>query len=270
MSFRSGPSNSSAIINTYNRGKELTLTGTTGDWSVVSIDGQSGYMHSSYVKLMESGSASSNTAQPAATPAPRKGDAGYITANHVQFRTGPSMTSKNLGEFFYGDAVTIYGTSGDWSEISYKDTTGYVFTSYVTKGTFKPESPKVKTGEKITGREVADFALQYVGYNYRWGGASPATGFDCSGFTSYVYKQFGYELDRVACDQAKNGKAVAADKLQPGDVVCFYSSGSYIGHVGIYIGDNMFVHAANSSSGVITSSLSGYYAARGYVARRIL
>ena len=263
VSFRSGPSNSSAIINTYNRGKELTLTGTSGDWSVVTIDGQSGYMYSSYVKT-------SGTAQAAATPAPKKGTAGYITANHVQFRGGPSMTSKNLGEFFYGDNVTIYGTSGDWTELSYKDTTGYVFSEYVKKGQFKTESAKVATGEKITGREVADFALNYVGYNYRWGGESPATGFDCSGFTSFVYKQFGYELNRVACDQAKNGKAVSNDKLQPGDILCFYSGGSYIGHVGLYIGDNMFVHAANSSSGVITSSVTGYYATRGFVARRIL
>lgn len=263
VSFRSGPSNSSAIINTYNRGKELILTGTSGDWSVVTIDGQSGYMYSSYVKT-------TGTAQAAATPAPRKGSAGYITANHVQFRGGPSMTSKNLGEFFYGDNVTIYGTSGDWTELSYKDTTGYVFSEYVKKGKFKTESSKAATGEKITGREVADFALNYVGYNYRWGGESPSTGFDCSGFTSFVYKQFGYELNRVACDQAKNGKAVSNDKLQPGDILCFYSSGSYIGHVGLYIGDNMFVHAANSSSGVITSSVTGYYATRGFVARRIL
>ena len=145
-----------------------------------------------------------------------------------------------------------------------------VFSTYVAKGEFKTESSKVATGEKITGREVADFALNYVGYNYRWGGESPATGFDCSGFTSFVYKQFGYELDRVACDQAKNGRAVSKEELQPGDILCFYSSGSYIGHVGLYIGDNMFVHAANSSSGVITSSVTGYYATRGFVARRIL
>ena len=269
VSFRSGPSNSSAIINTYNRGKELTLTGTSGDWSVVSIDGQSGYMFSSYVKTFDSAQGASGNAA-AATPAPRKGDAGYITGNHVQFRGGPAMTSKNLGEFFYGDIVTIYGTSGDWTELSYKGTTGYVFSTYVAKGEFKTESSKVATGEKITGREVADFALNYVGYNYRWGGESPATGFDCSGFTSFVYKQFGYELDRVACDQAKNGRAVSKEELQPGDILCFYSSGSYIGHVGLYIGDNMFVHAANSSSGVITSSVTGYYATRGFVARRIL
>ena len=74
----------------------------------------------------------------------------------------------------------------------------------------------------------------------------------------------------MACDQAQNGVHVEPSDLQPGDILCFYSGGSYIGHVGIYIGDNKFVHAANSSTGVIISELSGYYAERGYEARRII
>ena len=86
----------------------------------------------------------------------------------------------------------------------------------------------------------------------------------------YVYSQFGYTLNRVACDQALNGVHVDPANLQPGDLLCFYSGGDYIGHVGMYIGNNMFVHAANSSTGVITSELSGYYATRGFEARRII
>ncbi len=278
--FRSGPSTSNTIINTYNRGKELIITGLSGDWSAVNIDGQSGYIYSQYVKAVNStqktasasAPAAAATPKPTATPAPTKGTAGYITGNHVRFRSEASMTSRILGELFYGNEVTITGTTGDWTAITYDGQAGYVFSTYVAKGSMKAETAAtaVPVGVKITGREVADFALQYVGYNYRWGGASPSTGFDCSGFTSYVYKQFGYELNRVACDQAKNGKHVDNNKLKPGDILCFYSGGSYIGHVGIYIGDNMFVHAANSSSGVITSSLTGYYATRGYEARRIL
>ena len=58
--------------------------------------------------------------------------------------------------------------------------------------------------------------------------------------------------------------------MQPGDLICFYSGGSYIGHVGIYIGSNLFVHSATSSTGVITSELTGYYAQRGFEVRRIV
>ena len=86
----------------------------------------------------------------------------------------------------------------------------------------------------------------------------------------YVYKQFGHTLNRVAADQARNGRHVDASELQPGDLLCFYSGSSYIGHVGIYIGDGQFVHASNSTTGVIISSLSGYYVTRGFEARRII
>ena len=121
-----------------------------------------------------------------------------------------------------------------------------------------------------TGRDVANYALQFVGSNYRWGGSSPETGFDCSGFVYYVYKQFGYTMNRVAQDQAANGVHVDPSAIQPGDVLCFYSGSSYIGHSGIYIGDGKFVHASNSTTGVIISELAGYYSSRGFEARRII
>ena len=86
----------------------------------------------------------------------------------------------------------------------------------------------------------------------------------------YVYSRFGYQLNRVAEDQARNGVHVDPSDLQPGDILCFYSNG-YIGHVGMYIGNGQFVHAANSRSGVIITDLTtGYYATRGYEARRIV
>ena len=110
-----------------------------------------------------------------------------------------------------------------------------------------------------------------MGYRYSWGGKSPETGFDCSGFVYYVYSQFGYTLNRVACDQALNGVHVDPKDLQPGDVLCFYSNDNYyIGHTGIYIGNNKFIHASTSTTGVIITELGGYYFTRGYEARRIV
>lgn len=185
----------------------------------------------------------------------------------MRFRSGPSTSAGILGELFYGNVVTITGTSGDWTQVTYNGKSGYVFSQYVAKGTY---TPPTSSGGSATGREIADYALQFVGYNYTWGGTSPSTGFDCSGLMYYVYKQFGYTLNRIAADQARNGVHVDPSDLQPGDLLCFYSGGDYIGHVGMYIGNNMFVHAANSTAGVITSQLSGYYATRGYEARRIV
>ena len=201
------------------------------------------------------------------------------------------MSGEILGEFFYGNAVTITGVSGDWTAVIYNGRSGYVYSQYVARGQYgtpsQPEQPQnpeqpdptpapapitppVDDGTLAKGQQIANFAQQFVGYPYLWGGKDPSTGFDCSGFVYYVYGQFGYSLNRVAADQALNGVHVDADQIQPGDVLCFYSGGSYIGHTGIYIGGGMFVHAANSRSGVIISELSGYYSERGFEARRIV
>ena len=133
-----------------------------------------------------------------------------------------------------------------------------------------PSPVPTKSPTYAMGKRVAEFALKYVGYDYLYGGKEPETGFDCSGLVYYTYGCFGYRLDRTAAAQAKNGEHVEPDALEPGDILCFYNDGSWIGHVGIYIGDNKFVHAQPSATGVVVTELSGYYASRGYEARRIV
>ena len=113
------------------------------------------------------------------------------------------------------------------------------------------------------GAQVADLAQQYVGSAYRWGGASPA-GFDCTGFVMWVYSQYGVALPHNEAGQLASGSRVSADDLQPGDVLVFantYRRG--LSHVGIYIGDGQFVHAADERHGVLVSSLwDGYWGPR--------
>ena len=310
--FRSAASSTASILSTYNKGKELVISGAaSGDWTPCRIDGLNGYVNTRYITLSEeylaamaapkstaaassSGTGSSAAARTAsgsaagstAGSASNSGNA-YITGNNVRFRSGPSMSSAILGEFFYGNSVTVTGTSGDWTAVTCNGKSGYVYSTYVKSGSFQAGSgtqtaagsqagagsaavsaPAVKGS--ATGQQIVDYALQFVGYRYVWGGTSPETGFDCSGFVQYVYKQFGYQLNRVACDQALNGVHVDSKDLQPGDVLCFYSSNNYIGHTAIYIGNNRFVHASTSTTGVIISELNGYYWTRGYEARRIV
>lgn len=119
-----------------------------------------------------------------------------------------------------------------------------------------PTPVPTKSPTYAMGKRVAEFALQYVGYNYLYGGKEPETGFDCSGLVYYTYGCFGYRLDRTAAAQAKNGEHVEPDALEPGDILCFYNGGSWIGHVGIYIGDGEYVHAQNEATGVIVSAVS--------------
>jgi cell wall-associated NlpC family hydrolase len=110
-----------------------------------------------------------------------------------------------------------------------------------------------------------------VGARYAWGGASPEAGFDCSGLVTYVYRQVGIDLTHSSYAQWDAGAPVPAGALQPGDLVFFSTWGPGPSHVGIYIGDDEFVHAGTPSTGVLVSSLTDPYWFSRYVgARRVL
>jgi peptidoglycan DL-endopeptidase CwlO len=112
---------------------------------------------------------------------------------------------------------------------------------------------------------VVGIAMQYLGIPYRWGGASPSTGFDCSGFIMYVYAKVGVSLPHNAAMQYGYGSPVSRANLQPGDLVFFNS----LGHNGIYIGGNQFIHAPHTGDVVKISSLTGWYDSTWYGARRL-
>lgn len=97
------------------------------------------------------------------------------------------------------------------------------------------------------GKKVAQFACQYIGNPYVYGGTSLTNGTDCSGFTYRVYQNFGYTLPRTSAEQRSSGTGVEYSQAQPGDLIC------YSGHVGIYIGDGKIVHASSSTTGIIVS-----------------
>lgn len=100
------------------------------------------------------------------------------------------------------------------------------------------------TGGSAFGRQVADYALQFVGNPYVWGGTSLTKGADCSGFTQSVYRQFGVNIPRTSAEQAKFGKEIAYEDMEPGDLIC------YPGHVSMYIGNGQIVHARSSKAGI--------------------
>ncbi len=113
--------------------------------------------------------------------------------------------------------------------------------------------------EPYLGEQIVALAKKYVGYDYTYGGKKPSTGFDCSGFVYYVYKQYGYDLKPGARNQYSTiSRSVKKDDLLPGDIIFFSKTkkASGIFHVGIYIGDNKVIHASSGSDEVKISDLS--------------
>ena len=124
------------------------------------------------------------------------------------------------------------------------------------------------SGTSSTRQSVVNFALQFIGNPYVWGGTSLTNGADCSGFTQSVMANFGIGIPRTAGAQSASGRAVDLGSIQPGDLLFYSGSGDYgIGHVTMYIGNGQVVHASSSTTGIIVSSM-GYRtpcAARSYI-----
>ncbi|MDO4990412.1 MAG: SH3 domain-containing protein, partial [Eubacteriales bacterium] len=255
--FRTGPGTNYQIIDAYDYGQALEIVGESDGWTACLIDGQFGYVHGAYVEITstheatapqptgssytEAGSTPQPTPEP--TPAPPSQTAaenkeGYVAGNNVRMRDGASMSAGIITELFYGNRVTITGSFGDWTAVYYEGKPGYIYSQFVKEGSLSiagssvtgsayavpgsdeapGQTPELSGSSYEKGQQIAQYALQFLGYNYCWGGKDPSTGFDCSGLVYYVYGQFGYTLNRVAQDQARNGTAVSADSLQPGDI----------------------------------------------------
>jgi len=149
-------------------------------------------------------------------------------------------------------------------------------TTTTTRG---PSSPRRRIPESPPPSAAASRVLRtadsYVGVKYVWGGNTPKEGFDCSGFTKYVFAKYGITLPRTSREQVRAGRAIAADfgSLRPGDLMMFAEPGEAISHVAIYAGDGRIIHASSSNGGVGYTDLNTggeWFVAYFVAARRVL
>lgn len=245
LRIRQEASTSSSVVATLDKGVAVAVLDDSLDgWYKVSYSGKSGYVSADYVVIDQD-----NVFE----------TFGRVNADGVTVRSAPSTEGDKLASVSTGTVVTVSGFQDGWYSVTCEyGTAGYIRSDFLDL---------TNSGSSASGSAIVDTAKQYLGTRYSYGGSSPS-GFDCSGFTMYVYGQHGYSLPHTATGQWQSGigtRVGSIGELQPGDLVFFNdpsrNAGKACSHAGIYIGGGQFIHSSSSrSNGVIISDLtSGYY-----------
>ena len=217
-------------------------------------------------------------------------DTGLVIPNDgLNLRRGPGTDFDIIDVIPHGTLLHIIGCeNGTWLEVVYGDNVGFVSMDFleiyeddafdfgynidVSEDYDFSAFENYYASDEVTNAQstVSDFAKLFLGVPYVYGGMSPS-GFDCSGFVSYVYSKFGYSLPRRSFDMAGVGIPVSKDNLVPGDILLFTTYSAGVSHVGIYVGDGKLIHAPKPGDVVRYDDLdSSYYASRYLGARRII
>ena len=245
LRLRAEASTSSDIVTTLDKSVAVAiLDDSTEGWYKIAYEGNTGYVSADYLLVDQDNVFETY---------------GRVNSDGVNVRSGASTESEVLATVDTDTIVTVNGLVDGWYDVTCKyGTEGYIRSDFLDLS---------ESSSSSSGSAIVDTAKSYLGVNYVYGGASPS-GFDCSGFTMYVYQQFGYSLPHTATGQWQSGlgtRVWSIGALQPGDLVFFNdpsrNAGKACSHAGIYIGNGQFVHSSSSrSQGVIISDLtSGYY-----------
>lgn len=280
LRLRSSGSNDAEIIATMPQYAAITILDDSTGWAKVSYQGQVGYCSRQYIAYgiaqntvgdNNSSNNNNNSQTPVAPSVPSTEQATVNANGGLSLRSEASTEGERLTIIPNGSSVVITSTRDDgWSEVVYGNLTGYVSNDYLVNYQSGTNNEGTTSQAKTKGDEVVEAAKKFLGVPYVYGGTSP-DGFDCSGFTYYVYKQFGVTLNRTSSAQYLNGTSVSKSDLKPGDLVFFSQNGSSsIGHVGIYVGNDQFIHSPQTGDVVkISSMTSASYSLRYVGARRI-
>lgn len=184
----------------------------------------------------------------------------YVDCNILNVRVSPNTECEIVDKLPRGEKLEVIYADNGWYNIRMANgVTGFVSKYYVKKA------------QSSVGTSVAAAVQQFIGCAYSYGASGPGA-FDCSGLTSYVYGQHGVSLPRTSYSQGSAGTYVEKGNLAAGDLVFFSNrSDRVINHVGIYVGDNKFVHAATTARGVVMDNITSSYYVNHYVtARRVI
>ena len=243
LRLRAEPSASASVVTTLDKSVAVAILDDSVDgWYKIAYNGSTGYVSADYLNVDQDNVFTTY---------------GRVNSDGVNVRSDASTDSSVLATIEEDAIVTVNGLVDGWYDVTCEyGTEGYIRSDFLDL-----------TESSSSNSDIAATAKQYLGTGYVYGGASPR-GFDCSGFTMYVYSQHGYSLPHSATSQWQSGlgtRVYSISELQPGDLVFFNdpsrNAGKACSHAGIYTGDGQFIHSSSSrSGGVIVSSLtSGYY-----------
>ena len=200
----------------------------------------------------------------------------WINCDAANIRSKPDMEAEKVSLLPRDAKVYLVDQSGSWYQVSFGDgKQGWVFSELLTAEApvdmaLSADNYNDSDTPSSSAEKLANIALQYKGTSYRYGGMS-SRGFDCSGLTAYCLSKLGIKAPHHSGQQYTSiGRKVAKSDLVKGDLVFFNTRGDRVSHVGVYLGDGKFVHAANPSRGVTVNSLNEGYYLRTYVgAKRV-
>lgn len=284
VNVRKEPNTDSEIVGKIYSGavaQILAVAGDNDDWFQIVSGSVEGYIKSEYFIY---GDAALEVIDQYVTRYAK------VQVARLNVRKEPTTDSKRIGYVDEGEKILLLEDCGDWLKVQYTDSKeGYVSAEYaevveefVYAKSIEEERAELAAKQALAAREtvseqkapesttivfpetsytsneelrraIVDYALQYEGYRYVHGGRSLSSGTDCSGFTCYIYADFGYSISRTPDGQySKAGRAISYEEIQPGDIICYSSNGGKsCTHVALYIGDGKIIHAANSRKGVI-------------------
>lgn len=243
--LRQKASTGSKVLKTLAKGCMVEILQTSNGWYQIKVKGEIGWIYAKLVSVVES-------------------QVCVINANNLNFRHSPGGAI--ITTLAKGSNASILDTSNGWCKIKTSSgTVGWVskkFVSNVSSNKKIASRGETYTTDTSIRQRIVNYAKAFLGVKYVYGGMSPG-GFDCSGFVKYVYNHFGISLNRVAASQANQGYNTNRNESLPGDLMFFDTDGNrnYVNHVGIFIGDNKFIHASSGRSAhrVVISGMTDFY-----------
>jgi len=252
LNVRETPDESGKLVGKMSNNAACEILGTEGDWVHIKSGKVEGYCHTDYLL---SGLMARKRAEEIVTTVAE------ATSGGLRVRTEPNTDSEILTTMAEGESLEVLEELDGWIKVLLDDEEGYISADYAEVK--ENLDTAVTMTELLYGEGVSDvrvelcqYAKQFVGNPYVWGGVSLTKGADCSGFTLSVFKKYGISLPHYSVSQSQMGRKVSLSEAKAGDLV-FYSNGSRVNHVGIYLGNGQVIHASSPRTGIKISNV-GY------------